>query len=266
MKTARIAAVVALALATVGCQRVETGTAGVRIGFDKQVKPGELLPGSFNQTIIGDVLIFPVKDISVEVQNLTPVAQDNSTMKDLDVTVIYSINSSQVSELWVSKNRSFHAAEPDGDILLMYNYVGQLARNAAYKAAREYEALLMNDNRQAMEQNMKNLINESLREEKLEGAIAIQQVLIRSMTPADSVVASANALVRAKNELEQKKIEVRTAREEAERIAALNSNAGAVQYMNAMANVTIAEAIKAGKVNTIIIPSNLTMLGDVGKK
>jgi hypothetical protein len=265
MKVARIAAVVALALASVGCTRIETGQAGIRIGFDRQVKSGELLPGSFNQTIIGDVLVFPVKDISVDVTDMTPVAKDNSTMKDFDVTVIYSINPSQVSELWVSKNRSFHATEADGDILLMYNYVGQLARNAAYKASREYEALLMNDNRQAMEQNMKNLVNSSLREEKLDNAIMIQQVLIRSMLPADSVVRSANELVRAKNELEQKKIEVATARQEAARIEALNANKGAVEYMNAMANVTIAEAIKAGKVNTIIIPSNLTMLGNVGK-
>jgi len=34
----------------------------------------------------------------------------------------------------------------------------------------------------------------------------------------------------------------------------LNANAGAVDYMNAMATVTIAEAIKEGKVNTIVIP------------
>ena len=220
------------------------------------------MPGSFNQTIIGDVLVFPVKDISVDVKDLTPVAQDNSTMKDFDVTVIYSINPSQVSELWVSKNLSFHATEADGDILLMYNYVGQLARNAAYKASREYEALLMNDNRQIMEQNMKNLVNSSLREEKLDNAIMIQQVLIRSMQPADTVVASANALVRAKNELEQKKVEVATARQEAERQRLLAQNGPqTIQYMNAQATLMIAEAIKAGKVGTIIVPHTMTMFG-----
>jgi hypothetical protein len=265
MKRSTIFAALAFAFIASGCQRIETGKVGVRVGWDKQVKPGELLPGSFNQTLFGDVLAFPVKDISVGVNDMTPIAKDNSTMKDFDISVIYSINPNQVSELWVSKNRSFHATEEDGDILLMYNYVGQLARNAAYKAAREYEALLMNDNRQTMEQEIKNIVNSSLREEKLDGAITISQVLIRSILPADTVVASANALVRAKNELEQKKVEVATARQEAARIEALNANKGAVEYMNAMANVTIAEAIRAGKVNTIIIPSNLTMLGNVGK-
>ena len=39
-----IAAVVGLAVLATGCTRIETGEVGVRVGFDKQVKPGELLP------------------------------------------------------------------------------------------------------------------------------------------------------------------------------------------------------------------------------
>lgn len=42
------------------CTRIETGEVGVRIGFDKQVQQGELMPGSFNQTIVGSVLTFPL--------------------------------------------------------------------------------------------------------------------------------------------------------------------------------------------------------------
>ena len=53
----------AVALAT-GCTRIETGEVGVRVGFDKQVQPGELLPGTFNQVLIGDVLTFPIKDVA----------------------------------------------------------------------------------------------------------------------------------------------------------------------------------------------------------
>ena len=48
-----------------GCTRIETGEVGVRVGFDRQIQPGELLPGSFNQTMIGDVLTFPIKDVNV---------------------------------------------------------------------------------------------------------------------------------------------------------------------------------------------------------
>lgn len=73
MKRILSAAVLGLAVLATGCTRIETGEVGVRVGFDKQVKPGELLPGSFNQVLVGDVLTFPVKDVNVVMENMTPL-------------------------------------------------------------------------------------------------------------------------------------------------------------------------------------------------
>lgn len=56
------------------------------------------------------------------------------------------------------------------------------------------------------------------------------------------------------NELKTKEVEVQTAKKEAERIAALNANAGAIGYMNAMANMKIADGVANGKVTSIIVP------------
>lgn len=170
MKRVFTLSVLAAAVLMTGCTRIETGEVGVRVGFDKQVKQGELLPGSFNQTLIGDVITFPVKDVNVKLDDLTPIAKDNSTMKDFDAVVIYNINQAQVAELYSSKSRAFHA-EHKGDIYLMYNYVVQTARNAIYKAARQYEALDMADNRQSIEQYVKEQIQRTLAEEKLDGSL-----------------------------------------------------------------------------------------------
>ena len=257
VKLSLVAAAVVLAT---GCTRIETGEVGVRVGFDKQVTPGELLPGSFNQVLIGDVLTFPVKDVNVVMENMTPVAKDNSTMKDLDAVVVYNINQSQVAELYSTKNKSFHA-EFKGDTYVMYNYIVQNARNAIYKAARRYEALDMADNRTDMENFIKEEITRNLAEEKLDGSINITQVMIRNVVPADSVVASANDLVRAKNELKQKEVEVKTAEAEARRMAALaNNSSSSIAFMQAQAMLNISEGIKAGKVQTIVVPSNFNAL------
>ena len=253
-------AVLAGAVLMTGCTRIETGEVGVRVGFDKQVQSGELLPGSFNQTLIGDVLTFPVKDVNVVLNDMTPVAKDNSTMKDVDAVVVYNINPQSVAELYSTKNKSFHA-DFKGDTYVMYNYIVQNARNAIYKAARKYEALDMADNREQMERMIQEEINKNLAEEKLDGTITISQVLIRNVVPADSVVESANALVRAKNEYKQKEVEVQTAKKEAERMAALaNNSASSIAFMNAQAALNISEGIKNGKVQTIIVPSNMTGL------
>jgi regulator of protease activity HflC (stomatin/prohibitin superfamily) len=245
---------------TSACTRIETGEVGVRVGFDKQVQSGELMPGSFNQTIVGTILTFPVKDVNVVLENMTPVAKDNSTMKDLDAVVVYNINPQNVSELYSTKNKSFHA-EFKGDTYVMYNYVVQNARNAIYKAARKYEALDMADNRTDMENYIKDEIQRNLAEEKLDGSITISQVMIRNVLPSDTVVESANALVRSKNELKQKEVEVKTAEAESRRMAALANNSGSsIAFMQAQAMLNISEGIKAGKVQTIVVPSNFNAL------
>jgi regulator of protease activity HflC (stomatin/prohibitin superfamily) len=257
IKLSIVAAAVAL---TSACTRIETGEVGVRVGFDKQVKSGELEPGSFNQTFIGGVLTFPYKDVNVVLDNMTPVAKDNSTMKEVDAVIVYNLNKNQAAELYSTKNRSFHA-EAKGDTYLMYNYIVQNARNALYKAARKYEALDMADNRDNMENFIKEEITRNLAEEKLDGSITITQVMIRNVVPADSVVASANELVKSKNELKQKEIEVKTAEAESRRMAALaNNSASSIAFMQAQAMLNISEGIKQGKVQTIVVPSNFNAL------
>jgi regulator of protease activity HflC (stomatin/prohibitin superfamily) len=191
---------------------------------------------------------------------MTPVAKDNSTMKDFDAVVVYNINPAQVAELYSTKNKSFHT-EFKGDTYVMYNYIVQNARNAIYKAARKYEALDMADARSDMENFIKEEIVRNLTEEKLDGSIMISQVLIRNVVPADSVVASANELVKAKNELKQKEVEVKTAEAESRRMAALANNSGSsIAFMQAQAMLNISEGIKNGKVQTIVVPSNFNAL------
>jgi hypothetical protein len=259
MKRILTLSVIAAAVLMTGCTRIETGEVGLRRGFDKQVSGQELLPGSFNQTLVGEVLTFPIKDVSVKVEDMTPLAKDNSTMKDFDALVVYNINQANVSDLYNTKNKSFHATH-NGDVYLMYNYIFNATRNAIYKASRKYEALDMADNRQTMEADIREIVIKTLADEKLDGMINVSQVLIRNIVPADAIVASANELVKAKNELKQKEVEVATAQAEARRIAALNSNAGAIQYMDAQArmkqadaSLKVAEAIASFKGQTLVI-------------
>jgi hypothetical protein len=62
-------------------------------------------------------------------------------------------------------------------------------------------------------------------------------------------------------ELKQKEIEVKTAEAESRRMAALSANsASSIAFMNAQAALNISEGIKNGKVQTIVVPSNMTSL------
>jgi regulator of protease activity HflC (stomatin/prohibitin superfamily) len=259
----KLFAMLIVVLAAAGCTVVDTGEVGLRKNFNKTIDTTELPAGSINQTLVGDVLTFPVKDVAVQVADLQPLAKDNSTMQDFDITVVYSINPSAVSDLYINKNKSFHTAV-DGDIYLMYEYIRQTARNAVYKVSREYEALNMNDNRVTIEASIRENINKTFADEKLAG-INISQVQVRAMVPSAAVKQSADDLVRAKNEEKTKEVEVQIAKKEAERIAALNANKGAIDYMSAQANMKIAEAVAAGKVQTIILPYDFKGIVNAGK-
>jgi hypothetical protein len=258
MKRIFTLSILAAAVLATGCTRIETGEVGVRVGFDKQVQSGELLPGSFNQSIIGEVLTFPIKDVNVTLNDMTPVAKDNSTMKDFDAVVVYNINPQQVSELYATKNRSFHA-EFKGDTYVMYNYIVQNARNAIYKAARKYEALDMADARSDMETFIKEEIVRNLAEEKLDGSISISQVLIRNIVPADSVVASANELVKAKNEFKTEEVKVATAKKRNE---SMQANPMAIPLLKAEAEAEamrkLPDAIANFKGQTLVINGVVT--------
>lgn len=263
-KTFKLTILAAALVATTACTRIETGTVGLRVDMSKQVAGTELQPGSWNQTLFGDVLEFQVRSIQVAWDNLTPQTADNSTLKDFDVAMIYEINPTAVSDLWVNQSRSFHTYD-HGEYYLMYKYMTQLLNSATAKAVRKYKALEVADNRQNIENDIRNIVDQMLKEEKLDKAITVSQIRVANATPADDIVASANAAVKATNDLKTKQVEVQIAQQEAIRIQTLNSNSQAIPYMNAMAQMEIAKAVREGKVQTIVIPADFKGIINVGK-
>ena len=169
---AKVAVLAGLMATASACTRIETGEVGVRRNMSKEIETSELMPGSWNQTVFGDVLRFPTKDVQADMPNMTPLAADNSTIKDFDISVIYSINPASAAELYIEKSRSYHATTEEGETLLMYNYVRQLGRNAAYKVARRYESLKMADARAEIEQLVKQEVINQLAAEKLDNVVS----------------------------------------------------------------------------------------------
>lgn len=260
MKKFTIIAAIALTIAASGCTRITTGEVGVRVDASKQVLAGELPPGSWNQTIVGDVLTFPVKDIAINLENKSPMTADNSALDDFDVSVVYNINPASVSELYTKKSKSFHVYE-NGDIYLMHSYITTLVNNAVNKAVREYNALEVADKRVDIEAKIKDTVGMQLKAEGLDTAITLSVVQVRNILPNKEILKAATDYVRAQSALRVKATEVEIAKKEAERMSALaNNSQQSIAYMQAQAALNISEGIKAGKVNTIIVPANFNAL------
>jgi hypothetical protein len=100
----------------------------------------------------------------------------------------------------------------------MYNYMVTLVNNASYKVVRGYTNLSAADNRQELEQKIRDLVTEQLKSEKLDTAINISVVQIRNILPNAAILESATALVRSQNELKVKENEVKIAAAESQRM------------------------------------------------
>lgn len=261
----KIIALVAIALSLSACSRIDTGEVGLVRNWDKTIQPSEVVAGSINQTITHDVLTFPVREIAAEVKDLQPQTIENVTMADFDLTVVYNIQPNAVSDLYINKSRSFHGTNERGETLLMQSYLQTVARNAVYKVVPKYEALKINIERDKVENEILATIKAELVGEKLDGTLLVSKVLVRAAVPPQSITASANNLVKAQNELKQAAIEVQKAEQEAKRIATLNANAGAVGYMQAQAQMLIAQGIADGKVHAIVVPYDFKGMVNIAK-
>lgn len=261
----KILIALAICVAMVGCTRIETGEVGLRVNASKQIEGSELMEGSWNQTVIGEVLTFPVRDIPLQIKDATPLTKENTKIKELDFTVIYNLNPTSVSELWSKKSRSFHA-QKEGDWWLMFRYMETVANNAAQKTLRKYEALAVTDKREQIEGEIRDEIVKQLDIDALKTSIVVTSVRVQNIQPNDAIVETATANVKAQNQLAVARTNVEIAKAEADRMKALAENGNqSIAYMNAQAQADIAKAVREGKVHTIIVPYDFKGIINAGK-
>ena len=85
------AGVLVLALISGQWTTINTGENGLYTGFDGQVKNEVLTPG-IKYDGFGSIKVFNTRKITVTANDLRPKTKDNTIMKEMDVTVTYSIN------------------------------------------------------------------------------------------------------------------------------------------------------------------------------
>jgi regulator of protease activity HflC (stomatin/prohibitin superfamily) len=146
----------------------------------------------------------------------------------------------------------------------MYNYLHTVANSAVSKAVIGYDALQVQASRKSIETDITNIIIDSLKTEKLDMAIHISQIQIRDIKLSPAIVESANLAITQQNTLLAKEVELKTSEVEAKRLKALSGSDQSIRYMNAKALQDIAEGIKLGKVNSVVVPYDFKGIINVG--
>lgn len=235
-----------------GCTRVETGHVGIRTTFNGSIEPEELGVG-FHQTLIGSVQTYVANEITWKIDNLTPQTKDRSNLEDLDIAYTYSVNPHSIADL-VVKYKGRDAEDNRGDRYPLALYVENVVKTATTDVLSKYDALEANEKREEIRNKIRVQAEAMFKEDGLAESVNIHQVFVKNLQLSKAIMASANAVIISQNELKTKDFEVQTARKEAERLTLLAQNKSNIDYMNAKSLSDIAEGVKTGKVNTIVVP------------
>ena len=260
------AGLVLLLVMMVSCSvgTIQTGNVGVRTTIGT-VSADEVLPGLyFKIPFLQHVDEYTAKETSANLENLTPKAKDNLSLKDLDVSVFYKVADQAVADLAIKY--SGQSSRNDAGLWFpAFNLVSSLSRGSIYDQVARLDSLVMHTNREQIESGVRDALQKELNAAD-KGVFTITRVVVRSVVTDPSIEASIRAAVAAQKELEQivirnqiavKKAEIKVA--EARGVAEANRIINSTltrEYLQHELNGVLEEFAKKGG-SSVIIPANM---------
>lgn len=200
-----------LAVTLIGCGSIESNHVGVRTGFTGKVNTKELTQG-FYTSFVSEVDEYSCKEITVDLNDMTPKVADNLSLQDMDLEVYYTVACDQVAELRLKYTGK--DAWRQGLGLPAYFLVQAMAREETYKAAAKYDSLEIHKNRDALVNTIKSKLADRL-DKEAPGAFRVTNVIVRSVVTDPSIEQSIKLAVSKNKELEARAMEVQIAEQQA---------------------------------------------------
>ena len=215
MQIKALAALVLISvIAFMSAYTVETGNVAVERTFGKvdHEEKGQGL--NFKMPLLTNSIEFSAKEIAIDINDLTPKAADNLSLKDLDVSVFYRVPKDRVSELFV-KYASAAARGADGVYMPAYGLTFREARSAIYEQVAKIDSLQLHKQREILQTAVQEELQGRL-EKTHPGDLMITRVVVRALNTAPSIEAAIREAVEAEKRLEAKQVQVEIAKKDAE--------------------------------------------------
>jgi regulator of protease activity HflC (stomatin/prohibitin superfamily) len=248
------------------CGTIETGNIGVRTTLGK-VNAEEIEPGIFfGLPGISRVSVFSAKEIGLDLNDLTPKARDNLSLRDLDVTVYYRTAAGSVADLYVKYAGQHQRDEGSGVFLPAYAMLQRLTRNSVYEQASRIDSLVMHTQRDELAAAIfKSLQTELDANDK--GVFTVTRVVIRSLTTDPAIEKAIQESVAAQKQLETTKQRIAIAEAEAqvevkraEGVARANqiiNQSLTREYLQHESNLALHKFAEKGGTTTVVVPANM---------
>ena len=264
---AAVLALLAVAIALTSCGTIESGNVGVRTTLGK-VNPEEVEPGIYlGLPGISRVQEFSSKEIGIDLNDLTPKARDNLSLRDLDVTVYYRVQPASIADLYVKYAAQHGLEEGKRNVYLpAIGLLQRLARNAVFEQAAQIDSLVMHTRRDELSASVLRSLQAEL-DTNDKGVITVTRVVIRALTTDPAIEKAIQDSVAAQKQLETTKQRIAIAEAEAqveikkaEGIAKANqiiNQSLTREYLQHQSNLALQKFAEKGGTNTVVIPANM---------
>jgi regulator of protease activity HflC (stomatin/prohibitin superfamily) len=209
-----IAATLVAVFAFFSAYTVETGNVAVERTLGKVDHEEKEQGLNFKMPFLTNSLEFSAKEIAIDINDLTPKAADNLSLKDLDVSVFYRVPKDRVSELFV-KYAAAAARGADGVYMPAYGLLFREARAAIYQQVSEIDSLQLHKQRELLQNSVLEELQTRLNQTD-SGDIIITRVVVRALNTDPSIEAAIRDAVEAEKRLEAKQVQVEIAKKDAE--------------------------------------------------
>ena len=243
---------------------IQTGNVGVRTTLG-QVSLEEVPPGVYVKwPFISRVQEFTAKEISIDINDITPKARDNLSLRDMDITLYYGVAADKVAELEV-KYAGQTSWDSDTALYLPgYGVVYRLLRNVAYEEVARIDSLQVHTKRNELANAILDNIQRELNHND-PAVFHVTRVVLRSITTDPSIEQSIQQAVANQKKLEAMTVQTEIAKKEAEvrvteahGIAEANriiANSLTREYLQHEANQALMKFADNGRSNTVILPA-----------
>ena len=248
---------VALAVILTGCGGIiDQGNVGVRTTFGK-VSPEPETPGIY-VAILSSVREYTTKESAINLDNMTPKAKDNLSLREMDITVYYKTEASKIPGLQIKyANQSAH---DHGIWFPAYNLVENMARTAAYEEVAKQDSLTIHQHRDEVANAMKENIQKALNESD-PGTFTVTRVVMRQVVTDPAIEQSILQAVQVQKQIEAKNAELELAKAEARRtVAEAEGTAKRNQILNSSITQTLIDYKKALAMEECASSSKCTMV------
>jgi regulator of protease activity HflC (stomatin/prohibitin superfamily) len=264
---AAVLALIAIGLALTSCGTIESGNVGVRTTLGK-VNPEEVEPGIYlGVPGISRVQEFSAKEIGLDLNDLTPKARDNLSLRDLDVTVYYRVQPTSVADLYIKYAAQHGVDEGRRSVYLpALGLMQRLTRNVVYEQAARIDSLIMHTRRDELAAAVHKSLQTEL-DNNDKGVFTVTRVVIRALTTDPAIEKAIQDSVAAQKQLETTKQRIAIAEAEAqvevkkaEGIAKANqiiNQSLTREYLQHESNLALQKFAEKGGTNTVVIPANM---------